>query len=144
MLSDNKIKQIPKACTYLGCHLYPCLVFVCIIFFCCSQRHTISSGTFSLAAFCSMVERSALSSSSILKHSFSNLSLQYFSLLSALILLLLSCFSCRTTSSLAKYRLLHLGLMPMRFSLRYLFLFCILNNLLHSEQRAPGTAKILH
>ena len=72
--SDKKIKRISKACTYLRCHLYPCLVFVCIIFICCFQRHAISSGTFSLAAFCSIDERSALSLSSIVKHSFLNLS----------------------------------------------------------------------
>ena len=70
--------------------------------------------------------------------------LQYFSLVSALILLLLSCLSWRTTSSLDKYRLLHLGLMLMLLSLRCLLTFWISNNLLHSEQQAPGTPKILH
>lgn len=32
----------------------------------------------------------------------------------------------------------------MHFSLRYLLMFCILNTLLRSEQRAPLTPKILH
>lgn len=66
--------------TYFGCHLYPRLLFVAMIFFCCSQRHSMSPGTFSLATPRNMFDRSVWPSSSIWTDSLRNFSFQYLSL----------------------------------------------------------------
>ena len=85
-----------------------------------SQRQGVSFGTFSFTTPWKIQVRSLLSSFWTSMDSFSNFSLQYCSLFSALNLLFCSRCTWRTTSFL-KYCLLHFRCMPTRFSLHCIF-----------------------